>query len=134
MFELTLYHPIKLCVGSINPTSGFYYGNATITIEGSNLGAVGHAQEIRVGNASCTDVKVDTEHEVLTCVSPPGAIGIVDVVAWIGGQASAPNAATQFKYNGPITPSPTPVPTIVCGDGEFLSHKGQSVYECEACA
>jgi hypothetical protein len=87
-------------VTSVSPSSGPAAGGQTVTINGS--GFVSGATTVSFGIASATDVQV-TSASTLTCVSPAGDIGTVDVTVTTPGGTSATSVADEYTYNPPPT-------------------------------
>jgi hypothetical protein len=86
-------------VTSVSPSSGPAAGSTTVTVTGTNLAG---ASSITFGvghpgtGVSCTATSC-------TVVSPPGAVGTVDVQVTTAGGVSAASAADHYTYTQPIS-------------------------------
>ena len=100
-------------VGSISPSSGPAAGGTTVTITGTNLGAVG-AATVLFGTTAATIVS-DTGTQIVA-TSPAGTVGTVDVTVATAGGTSATTAADQFTYvAAPTVTKISPVAGSVSG-------------------
>jgi hypothetical protein len=87
------YNPLLL-----EPMSGSIAGGTSVllTVDGAGFD---DAVTVELGGQSCTDLRVITPNQ-LRCKTPPGAVGLTDVVAsWPMGDGRAPLAAKNaFEY------------------------------------
>ena len=94
--------PVPAVTG-ISPASGSTLGGTSVTITGTELTG---ASAVHFGGTAAGDVVVvDASH--VTCTSPAGSAGTVDVTVTTPGGTSATNIDDQFTYVAPI-----PVPTV----------------------
>ncbi|HEX3733545.1 MAG TPA: IPT/TIG domain-containing protein [Solirubrobacterales bacterium] len=84
-------------ITSISPASGSTAGGTAVTVQGSGFTA---ATTFEFGSHSATAVDVLSASEA-TMSSPPGAVGVVDVIATSEGGTSATSAADRFTYAVP---------------------------------
>ncbi|MBV8621838.1 MAG: IPTL-CTERM sorting domain-containing protein [Curvibacter sp.] len=82
-------------VSAVSPASGPVAGNTTITLTGS--GFVSGATTVNVGGNACTSVTVNSATS-LSCVTPAGSAGAVDVTVSTAGGTSTLSAADRFSY------------------------------------
>ena len=73
-------------------------GGKMMVIFGEYLGIRGQAQEIFVGTGACAAVTIEVNHNMVTCLYPPGAGFEIDVIALVGNQSSAANADAKLSY------------------------------------
>ena len=81
-------------VSGVAPTAGPTAGGTAVTISGAGFG---HATTVDFGANAATDVKVVSDSEI-TCTSPAGAAGTVDVHVTNPAATSATSAADKFTY------------------------------------
>ncbi len=81
-------------VTSLGTTSGTTAGGTAVQVNGTGfLGATG----VKFGTTAATSVVVVSDTEI-TCVSPAGSAGSVDVTVTTGGGTSTTSSADQFTY------------------------------------
>lgn len=116
-------------IASVSPNSGSTSGGTQITIKGGNFTA---GSTVLVGGNACTNVSV-VDSSTITCDTPTGAVGPVDVaVTTADGTATAPAA---FTYAVPptttgLTPSMGPTgggTTLVITGTNFVPGASVSV-------
>jgi hypothetical protein len=95
-------------VTSVKPGQGPLGGGTTITVTGSSF-IVG-ATTVTVGGNPCGSVAVSGDKS-LTCVTPPGTVGVKDVLATTVGGTSAPGYFTYDNVPTVTGVSPTEGPT-----------------------
>jgi hypothetical protein len=97
-------YPLPTVTG-VSPTSGPIDGGTSVAVTGSGFF---DGIEVTVGGGACTEVTVTGETQ-LTCVTPPRAVGTVDVeVTTPGGSSTLISAFTYVEGPGPDA-DPTPV-------------------------
>ncbi len=85
------YEPIY-----VEPNSGSIAGNTFVSIIGSGT-SFSDGDTVTFGRLDCTDISVVSE-SVITCRTPPGVAGTVDVTVTDGGDGSEVVAEDAFTY------------------------------------
>ncbi len=100
-FAIHYGSPPQPAITSVNPNSGSTAGGTAVTISGENLGYWPMA--VYFGSTLAASASLNSETNVISATSPPGAAGSVDVrVTTIGG-TSAPSPGDHFTY---VVPPP----------------------------
>jgi hypothetical protein len=89
-------------VDLISPADGPISGGSAVSIAGHDLGG---ATSVKFGGAAAS-FSVLSE-SLITAVSPPGAIGGVDIAVTTAGGTSAPVGASRFTYRACVVPKLT---------------------------
>jgi len=83
-----------LAINGVTPNTGYYPGALEIAVLGSGFDST---TSVTVGGAPCTNLSLVSDG-LLTCLTPPGNVGPVDVVAYEGAtQAIAPVGSFTYK-------------------------------------
>lgn len=89
-FAVTAPNPV---VTGVSPAQGPAAGGTSVTITGINLGGT-----VKFGGVTATCDPANSAGTEITCTTPPGAAGPVDVVVTVSGYESPVKAATKFTY------------------------------------
>jgi len=91
----------KPAVATVSPAGGSTAGGTVVTISGSSLR---DATTVLFGSTPATSVSFSHHTQTLTAVSPPHALGMVDII--VGGPygSSAPTPSASFTYIAPGMP------------------------------
>ncbi|MGE0086146.1 MAG: IPT/TIG domain-containing protein [Desulfococcaceae bacterium] len=94
-----VYGTLPVTITTVDPASGTTAGGTSVTITGSNF-AYGAA--VKFGTASATGVSVNSDTQI-TCTSPAGAAGAVDVTVTNSDSTSGQKTG-GFTYVMPTNP------------------------------
>lgn len=84
-------------VTAVSPSSGSTAGGTSVTVTGTGFG---DSTGVKFGTNPATGIVIVSDTS-LTCASPAGSAGTVDVTVTAPGGTSATGASDQFTYNAP---------------------------------
>ncbi len=100
---------------SVSPNIGGVGGGTLLTLTGRNFAALA---TVTVGGLPCVSVTVDPFGMSLTCVTPPGTLGLKDVtISTVTGSDTLPGS---FTYAVPAKPLALSVEFVMEGAGGLL--------------
>ena len=88
-----------LTISAISPVTGDEAGGESVTITGTGFEA---GATVTIGGASATSVVIDSATQI-TCDTPAGTAGDVDVVVTVGAESAT--LTDGFEFAGPWTPA-----------------------------
>lgn len=93
-----LYQPVL--ISAVSPETGSVDGDTTITITGSGFAAfdANAGDSVTVGGQAATNAVANSDTEI-TCVTPAGTEGVVDVVVTIGSESATLSGGFEYTVS-----------------------------------